>query len=268
MTYSLKKTEKSLLSKLLMQSLNNDNQVSISSFRKSNLELIEIIDQLILEDLVRIDPENTFYSLSLNGLYLTDTQTSKDIFNNIDQVTLLLRDCYKKSETGDDPVYLSYIEDQIKINRSDLVTCLKYLKHGAAMQSSTDLYTQDAFIIPSESLFTFTSFFEKTASIINFKKPRKPKLSDSDKNNETHGNSQVFSDKRELVLGAALAIISKYQNQCVSKDGNLKGSKIAKLIIKHQKTLFSDGNGCPPMSERVMSDKISFWLNLLKNTET
>ncbi|MCG8325465.1 MAG: hypothetical protein MI673_08105, partial [Thiotrichales bacterium] len=60
------------------------------------------------------------------------------------------------------------------------------------------------------------------------------------------------------VLGAALAVLAEFPDQCRNSKGRISVPSIIELILEHQDTWFTDESEL--MSSEVMQDLISRWI--------
>lgn len=73
-----------------------------------------------------------------------------------------------------------------------------------------------------------------------------------------HGNALKNAEKRQQVLGAAIAALVKYPAQCKDRGEKATGAQIAKVLEQQQAILFPDG--IAPFSIRTMADLINGYL--------
>ncbi|RRQ22448.1 hypothetical protein [Thiohalobacter thiocyanaticus] len=73
-----------------------------------------------------------------------------------------------------------------------------------------------------------------------------------------HGNALKNAEKRQAVLGAAVAALVKYPAQCKDRGGKPTGRQIATVLEQHQANLFPEG--LAPFSVRTMADLINTYL--------
>lgn len=77
-------------------------------------------------------------------------------------------------------------------------------------------------------------------------------------NTPIHGNALANAERRQQVLGAAVAVLVKYPVQCKDRGGKPTGVQIARIIEQHQDTLFTEG--VAPFTIRTMSELINKYL--------
>lgn len=77
------------------------------------------------------------------------------------------------------------------------------------------------------------------------------------------GRAEAYAKNREQVLGAALSILARYRNKCVTTQGKIQGAKIAKLI-EDKAGLFWPDLQEPPLERETIPKIINDWL---KKTE-
>ncbi|QBJ63535.1 hypothetical protein [Pseudoalteromonas sp. DL-6] len=78
------------------------------------------------------------------------------------------------------------------------------------------------------------------------------------------GRAEVYAKDREEVLGAALAVLAQYRNQCVTSTGTIKGAKIAKLVID-KAPLFWPSTHEPPLENETIPKIINEWLKKVQD---
>jgi len=75
-------------------------------------------------------------------------------------------------------------------------------------------------------------------------------------------DSLEFDRQREMVLGAALAVMAEFPEQCRNRKGRLSVAAITELIMQHQGVWFPDPEKM--MSVAGMQDLINKWIKTLK----
>lgn len=84
---------------------------------------------------------------------------------------------------------------------------------------------------------------------------------DAPTSERTHRRAEQFSGRRERVLGAALAVVTHWPDQCRGKHDKFVAQKIAELIEQKSLLLFDgDDDGEAPMTVRSMAEHIKHWL--------
>lgn len=78
---------------------------------------------------------------------------------------------------------------------------------------------------------------------------------------EVSNLSLRFDKDNEVVLGAALALLAKYPEQCQDSKGKVKVTKITSLIEEYKDTWFEDEE--PDLSNSAREDLINKWLGSL-----
>lgn len=73
-----------------------------------------------------------------------------------------------------------------------------------------------------------------------------------------HGNALKNADKRQAVLGAAVAALAQYPAQCKDRGGKYTGRQIAAFLEQRQADLFAEGTA--PFSTRTMAELINRYL--------
>jgi hypothetical protein len=99
-----------------------------------------------------------------------------------------------------------------------------------------------------------------------FKQIRFPTLykksSSNQSNGKEHGNKIRFSQSREEILGAALAVVTQFPELCKNKRGSIEASKVAKVIEQKAGLFWEDYE--PPLSLRATEELIRKWLRKVK----
>ena len=75
-------------------------------------------------------------------------------------------------------------------------------------------------------------------------------------------DSLEFDRQREMVLGAALAVMAEFPEQCRNRKGRLSVAAITELIMQHHAVWFPDPEKM--MSSAGMHDLINKWIKTLK----
>ena len=74
--------------------------------------------------------------------------------------------------------------------------------------------------------------------------------------------ARKFDLQKEQVLGAALAVLAEYPDQCRNRKGRINVASITALIRQHHAVWFQDEEAVP--SETTMQDLINRWIKTLK----
>lgn len=78
---------------------------------------------------------------------------------------------------------------------------------------------------------------------------------------KNHGNAERFAQAREQILGAALAVVTKWPEKCKNNSSaKFEATKIAALIDE-KSLLYWEETGEPPLSLEKMERLISKWIN-------
>jgi hypothetical protein len=107
--------------------------------------------------------------------------------------------------------------------------------------------------LPEDSIFVVT-----TSAIRKFEQS----LNDDQEGITTkkvHGNSERNARKREEDLGAALAVLAKWPENCQAGSGSIKATKIRELI-ESKGYLFWREDGDPPLKTSEIENLIREWL--------
>ncbi|MGN8159495.1 hypothetical protein ACS8YF_12575 [Salinisphaera sp. SWV1] len=83
------------------------------------------------------------------------------------------------------------------------------------------------------------------------------------RNKRQDSRSARYTGDRELVLGAALAVLGAKPDSCRTESGRINASAIVRLIQINGMELFADktADGAPPLGDRAMRKVISEWLD-------
>jgi hypothetical protein len=74
-----------------------------------------------------------------------------------------------------------------------------------------------------------------------------------------HGNTEINTKNKAEVLGAALAVLSKWPDECKHKNGNFAASKIAEKIEAEARLFWPDKDRAP-LKVETMAEHINEWL--------
>lgn len=80
-----------------------------------------------------------------------------------------------------------------------------------------------------------------------------------------HGNTEINAQKRVEILGAALAVTTKWEKLCKNNKGAFEATKIGQLIDQ-KAPLFWRDTGEPPLSKDCIIDLIREWLKKVNNS--
>ncbi len=235
------------------------------AFRQNYENKKETIDYLEKIKIFKIESENpnakTYY-LSDLCLYLADSGLSESILSDISNLCSFCQKVYASNEADTVNVKAKDISEKLNISRSRLEKCMHFLLQTISMGRTTNLSDNDAAICLNDCLDDFDNY----AEFLNHKFTSRfiEKSENPEKKEKRHGNTDVHASKREEVLGAALAVLAAFPDQCKSSSGNIIVSKISKLIDQKSTLLFSTTNGNPPLSLDTISRLLNKWVKLLE----
>ena len=230
------------------------------TFRRDHADKAEILDFLEQEQILKVDyakPGNIAYSLSCFCLRIADNKIARNLLNDINRIFRFLHEEYDSSDTDDVSVKVSKISSKLKINKQRLLICFQFLLQIASIGRSQDLSQSDAVIFPGEGFEKVSNFSDSLDQMFNARFTQKSQII-----NKTHGNTEVHALKREQVLGAALAVLSAFPEECKNNSGEIVGSKVARLVDQKSLSLFDTKDGDPPMSLDSISRLINKWLKI------
>ncbi len=101
--------------------------------------------------------------------------------------------------------------------------------------------------------------------VISTVKGEKDRLAGQAPDTVVSGQSDMgksFDRQREQVLGAALAVLAEFPEQCRNRKGRINTAAITSLIIEHHATWFTDQDQM--LSEAAMQDLINKWIKTLR----
>lgn len=235
--------------------------ISRKQFRSTHKAQKEKLDFLESSQILRIDdsdPNAKKYTMTLRGLYLADCEKSKTLFSNIDNICRILRLEYENDANDEVRVPVAKIMNELQLDQNAFLRAFEYLNSYISFGRTTDLTQEDAFICPSDRLDDFEQFSEIPENMLKAQYPDSFELEDPDK--KPHGNTEVNARKREAVLGASIAVLAEFPDQCRSGSGKVMGSKIAALIEEKSLVLFKQYDGTPPLSPEKIAREINKYL--------
>lgn len=245
--------QREILQIILERSLHDPETTAIPKFRLEFLKDREIIDHFTHSQLIRKNDNQTRYTPSLVGMYLTNSDLSNQIFKDIDRICEVLRSHYKQQ--FDAPVLIDNIGSAVSLDKKYLVFCLEMLCDGASMGRTTDMMSDGAEIIPSEQLFDFKHYSDIPESYLPSWFPDKFK-SETKKPGVTEANAS----KREEILGAAVAVIANFPDQCMWGE-KISGKRVYELINDKSPLWWDSGE--PPLKDEAAIKLINKWLKTL-----
>ena len=244
--------ERDLLNIILERSINNMENLEVTKFRMEFIKKRETLDNLESTQLIKKTKDGTKYKLSLVGIYLINSESSKKVFKDIDNICDVLRDHYKLYFST--PIKIDVINNTLELDKKYLVFCLNILCQGSTMGRTIDMMSEDADITPNEQLFDFELYAELPEQHLPLWFPNKFK-------NKKPGNTEANASKREEILGAAIAIIANFPKECTYGD-SIRGKRVYDLMHSKAKTWWKDGE--PPLKDETAIKLINKYLNTLK----
>lgn len=242
---------------ILKQTSGTPEGVPVKPFRVKYIDDIDSIDILVNKQYLKHNYKDDTYRLHALALIFLPSDETTTLLCDIDAVLELLREQYRTHIER--PVLLSDMCKTLGLDRLRVIECIQYLRDIQSIGVSLDLMAEDASITPLESLLTFSDF----KSLIHQRfKDWNPEYF-KEKSEKPHGNTEVYASKREEVLGAAIAVMSAFSEQCMGKNNKFVGSRIAKLIDEKSPIWWPDLDE-PPMSHEVLTKTINKYLNSLK----
>jgi len=246
----LNRREKEILHIILDRQINNPASLGVDSFRHEFRDDRKVLDKLGVIQLIRRNSSQTKYELSIVGVYLTDSDLSRRIFSDIDRICDVLRDWYRANFGSS--IRIDDICNTTELDKQYMVTCIDWLCDGVSMERTSDLTSEGAVIKPTEHLFDFKHYKEIPKQYLPLWFPAYFKTK-----TKVHATTQIITEKKLAVVGAALYILATFPDQCKSKEGIIMGSKIARLIDAKSPFLFPQYGGEPPFA----TDKIARIVN-------
>jgi hypothetical protein len=128
--------------------------VNALQVRASNDDKIALLDRLERDGYLR--KENDKYWLTLTSLMLLDKKKKQKILDNFERLFSVLKTFYKSNQT--DNLNLNTLSEMANISTDDVRESLSYMIEGSWWSGHNDLYSDDAFVKPSESILTYNAF--------------------------------------------------------------------------------------------------------------
>lgn len=250
-----------ILADLFTQSESLGNGTSAKRFRVQHRDVRQDIDSLVTTGLVESDAPEDLYRLRLLALPHLPSNVAGRVPQAIEQVYRYLAEHYVNEQEA--PLLLSSLADAVKLSRPLVNDCVALLKTAPVWRScSNDLAAEDAAISMNEAVLDH----ESVDALVRWLQAiaDKPKSAPTKpKGKRPHGNAVIHAQKREQVLGAALAVVAAFPDQC--KRGMwFNGKRIAALIETKAPLWFEDGE--PPLDTGTMASLINGYLNTTKPT--
>ena len=243
-----------VLTDVLDKTRGSTDGLNVKRYRIDHAKDLEVIDQLVNRHLLVLDPQHETMRVGPVGVVFVDTPTRRALVSDLDRVLDYLRDQYRANLEA--PVLLARIAEALNLDRSRIEECMVYLRHGFSISISGDLHGPKAYATPSESLLRFDKirpFLAKRA------RSWMPDAFEKKPNDKPHGNTVANASKREQVLGAAIAAIIHWPDQCRRGD-TFNGHHIATLIDENAQIWWLDGEA--PLSVDTMTRLINSWCKL------
>jgi len=243
-----------LLRELLDLTINKPVGTNAPGFRLGHPDDLDTIFALESKKLIEHDHKTQTYKLCMPGLLLANNEPAINLLFDTDRICDFLRAFYRKKP--DSPVPLNTIAKELNIDRQRVIQCITTLNGTAPLiNTSSDLTMNNATVTPTEALVFARESGHLARQAVEWHFPEaantKPK---------TPGNITASAQKREAVLGAALAILATFPEQCRTKTGTVQGTKITKLIEEKSPFLFKYSRGEPPLSPDAITREINKWL--------
>lgn len=230
--------------------------------RKTLREIHGVWDLAMVESEL-LDLEHKWQMLTGGPSVTLESMEGTFVENDKGEVYQLQEDYDKNAYMKGTIAELEYIKDFISNNQlnSDQAQELlnqhkedrkKYLEDRASKPYEANFYPagglpdDSVLVIRTDALREFEQYLNDFED-----KPLQPKM--------IHGNTEINAKKREEVLGAALAVLAKWPNECRAGSGNIKATKIRELI-ESKGYLFWREDGEPPLKTSEIENLIREWL--------
>lgn len=248
-----------ILADILDQTLDAPEPLNIKRYRVDHTDDLDRIDNLTKHHLLELDRSQTLVHVGHVGLYLTQGATRDGLLTDIDRILGYLGKQYRNTldEKG---VRLADIATSLDMARPRVECCVRYIRESKGLAGTTDLSEPDAEVFPPEAVIHFNSI---EAFLANRARQWFPQLFESKPTKDkTHGNAELNAEKREQVLGAAIAVMANFPDQC-KRGGSYSGTRIA-TVIDQKMELWWPNEEEPPLAISTMTKMISQHLKLPK----
>jgi hypothetical protein len=244
-----------ILADILEQTHGSLDGLNAKRYRIDHIDDLERLDMLTHTSLLDLGYAHETLRVGPVGLYFIQSATRDALLADIDRVLNYLRELYH--ETLDQPVRLAGIAQDLDLDRGRVEECISYVRRCVPFVGTVNLHEPDACAVPIESLMQFGKFEEFLAARARSWFPEAYKSNRHDA--KPHVNTVVHASKRDQVLGAALAAIVHWPDEC--KRGNsLMGARIATLIDQKAKLWWTESEA--PLSIDIMASLINQHLKL------
>lgn len=227
--------------------------INVKRYRIDHASDLDRIDDLANSHLLELDEHDESFRVGYMGLFFINNTTSKALFRDIDHVLEYLREQYRQNL--DHPVSLTAISEALELERSRVEECVFYVQSTFSISVTTNLQDPEAYAVPSESLLRF-------GEIADFLGERARSWFPDAFATQTpkpHRNKERFASDREKVLGAAIAAITNWPEQC-KRGESYNGKRIATVL--DQKARLWWESGLAPMEIDTMARLINKHLKL------
>lgn len=250
---TLSEQEKALLAEALHRGGEGERTFPASRFRADHGDHLPLLDGLQERGLIQREHDKDIYWIPLATLALLDDEAAKRILATLPKLYTLLREAYEKDL--DRPIPMDRIADELQMSRHELARLVAYLRDPGVITSTSDPMAPDGVIVPTEKVLehqTFEDLLDWWIRVV-YRPSKEAK--------KKHGNAVVNAAVREQILGAALAILAKYPDEC-RWGGRIAGGRIAK-IMDRKAPIWWPNEGSPPLEASTIADQLNNYLKTL-----
>lgn len=254
--------QRDLLRQIFNKGQDPEDIVNAARFRVDHADNIPVLDEMERTQtyLIRERSGSTdTYRLRIIALPLLNLPEADLLLQDIEKLFDYLKEKY--AENLSEPIRPQAICEKLQMGRSRLSDCITYLSDASVLGGSRDLELEGATVSPYERIVNFKDFFELMSWLHGVLMGPSDNVSKSKK---PHGNTQVNASKREEILGAAIAVMTAFPDQCRrSPNGAFSGEKITGMIEDKAPIWWPDEQE-PPMSHRAIAELINKHIRTLK----
>lgn len=246
-----------LLTEAQRRTGNGVRTLPLRRFRADYGEHLDLLEHLDQAGFFQSNHNEDQYTIPLATLPFLNDDKTRQILNDLPAIFEIIRTHYLDHLT--DPLSLKAITEQTGLDIPRVTEYTHYLSDAGILSSWSTKLDDNAVITASERVAKYKTFFEllnwwQRVVHPSLRKPLKPK--------KIHGNTVSNASKREQILGAAVAVMAAFPENC--KRGNkYSGKKITDEIEKRAKIWWPDEYE-PPLQSRQIAELINDYLRTLK----
>ncbi|MCK4710990.1 MAG: hypothetical protein KAU21_20420 [Gammaproteobacteria bacterium] len=225
--------------------------IEANTFRVRNHKHLDIIDKLTSDVIER---KSKVYFVPYTSLLLLENDEVNHFIESLEPLYTLLRNNYIKDPEGS--TKFSSLEELFNSDKDNYKKAIRYLFDSSVINCYPDnIFDEDNATHYSEYTLRHESYMNYIQWWTNIRfQLEKPLI-------KKPGNTEANASKREEILGAAIAVIANFREDC-SWAGSIVGKRVYKQI--YEKSLIWWPDGEVPLGDETSIELINKWLKTIK----